>query len=193
MSALRPIDRWLLDEVLPHEGRYLAIARRLTHDSEEAADLVQEALVRLLGIDGWPAIVNPPAYVVRMIHNIAIERVRRAKIVEFQQLSEIDAAEIRDDAPDAFRVAAGRDRLSRLNRAVELLPERCKTVFIRRRIRDQSPGEIASDLGISLSTFEKRLARALYLLAHALDPRDTAPDEGDADRNGEPGNRRSQC
>lgn len=175
MAVTRPQDRWLIDEVLPHQARYLATARRLTRGSDEAADLVQEALVRLVALDGWAAIGDPRAYVVRSIHNIAMERMRRAKVVAFQQLSEVDTLDLSDDAPDAFRVVAGRDQMTRLGRALEALPERCRTVFVRRRFRDQSPGEIADDLGISLSTLEKRLARALYLLTRALDPGDAGP------------------
>jgi RNA polymerase sigma factor (sigma-70 family) len=179
MVATRPQDRWLIDEVLPHERRYLAAARRFTRGSEEAADLVQEALVRLVALDGWAAIADPRAYVLRSIHNIALERIRRAKVVDFQQLTEMDTLDLSDDAPDAFRVVAGRDQMARLGKAIELLPERCRTVFVRRRFRDQPPGEIARDLGISLSTLEKRLARALYLLTRALEPGDSGPPDLD--------------
>jgi RNA polymerase sigma factor (sigma-70 family) len=181
MTGLRPRDRWLIDHVLPHEQRYLAVARRITRGSEQAADLVQEALVRLMTIDGWAAISDPRAYVIRSIHNIAMEQVRRAKIVEFQQLAEIDTVDLSDDAPDAFRVAAGHDQVARLHKALALLPERCRTVFVRRRFRDQSPREIADDLGISLSTFEKRLARAMYLLARAVEPGDKPLDDVDGE------------
>ncbi len=185
MSVTRPRDRWLIDEVLPHEGRYLAVARRLSGGSEEAADLVQEALVRVMAIDGWAAITDPRAYVIRSIHNIALERMRRAKVVAFQQLSELDTIELHDDAPDAFRVLAGRDQVARLRKAIELLPERCRTVFVRRRFRDERPGDIASDLGISLSTFEKRLGRALYLLARAVEPGDKPQAEPSPEQDGQ--------
>jgi RNA polymerase sigma factor (sigma-70 family) len=183
MPTPRPLDRWLIDEVLPHEARFLATARRLTRSQEEAADLVQDALVRLMAVDGWAAIANPRAYVTRQIHNIAIERMRRARIVEFQQLAEIDTIDLHDDSPDPFRVLAGRDQVERLASALDGLPERCRTVFVRRRVREQAPGEIARDLGISVSTFEKRLARALYLLTRALDPGDAGPDDIDTDQD----------
>lgn len=183
MPTPRPIDRWLIDEVLPHEARYLAAARRLTRNPEEAIDLVQDALVKLMAVDGWAAIANPRAYVTRLIHNLAIERMRRARIVEFQQLAEIDTIDLCDDAPDAFRVAAGRDEVERLANALDALPERCRTVFVRRRLHEQAPRDIARDLSISVSTFEKRLARALYLLTRALGPADAALDEPDRERD----------
>jgi RNA polymerase sigma factor (sigma-70 family) len=185
MPATRALDRWFIDEVLPHEARYLAVACRLTQDADMAADLVQEALVKVLALDGWSAIANPRAYVIRSIHNLAVEQIRRARIVRFQQLSELDTLDLRDDAPDAYRVAAGRDQVVRLSAALDGLPERCRTVFVRRRFREQPAGEIASDLGISLSTFEKRLARALHLLTRALEPGDKPLDEHAADQDSE--------
>jgi RNA polymerase sigma-70 factor (ECF subfamily) len=184
MPVTRPIDRWLIDEVLPHEARYRAVARRLMRNDDEAADLVQEALVRLLAVDGWAAISNPRAYVVRSIHNIAVERMRRAKVVMFEQIAQADTIDLCDESPDAFRVAAGRHEMDQLRKAVDALPERCRIVFVRRRFREQSPTEIASELGISLSTFEKRLARALYLLVRALNPVEKEPDCGAADQDG---------
>jgi RNA polymerase sigma factor (sigma-70 family) len=183
MPATRPLDRWLIDEVLPHEARYLSVARRLTHDQDEAADLVQEALVKLMALHGWAAISSPRAYVIRSIQNIAIERMRRAKIVGFQQLSEFDTIDLKDDAPDPFHVAAGREQMARLSAALAALPERCRTVFIRRRFHEQLPGEIAADLGISRSTLEKRLARAIYLLTQAMQPGDKRLDETQVERD----------
>lgn len=168
MSSLRPIDRWFIDEVLPFEKRYLGAALRLARDAEEARDIVQEAYVKLFGIDGWSAIQSPPGYVLRMIRNIAIERMRRAQIVRFQQLAEIDSHDIPDDAPDPFREASGRHEVRRLKAALESLPERYRTVVIRRRLGEESPRQIAQATGQSLSTLEKRLARGMQLLTAAL-------------------------
>ncbi|HZF46059.1 MAG TPA: sigma-70 family RNA polymerase sigma factor [Sphingomonadaceae bacterium] len=169
MSALRPIDRWFIDEVLPHEPAFLDAARRLERDPEAASDLVQEAFLRLFGMDGWASIANPRHYVMRMLRNISIERLRRAKIVEFQRISDIDDFDVEDETPDQFRILAGQEMVGRVNAALNAMPERCRTVFIRRRFDEQPPREIASELGISLSTMEKRLARAVTLLARALD------------------------
>ncbi len=169
MSALRPIDRWFIDEVLPHETAFLDAARRLERDPEAANDLVQEAFLRLFAMEGWASIGNPRHYVLRMLRNIAIERLRRARIVEFQRISEIDDFDVEDDAPDQFRILSGREMVARVNAALNAMPERCRTVFIRRRFDEQAPREIASELGISLSTMEKRLARAVVLLGRALD------------------------
>lgn len=170
MNPIRPIDTWFIEEVLPHEPQYLAVARRLTGGGDEAADLVQDAFAKLLSVDGWSAITNPRSYVIRILYNLAIERMRRAQVVEFRPLPDAGALESIDDAPDSFRIVAAQDQLRRTQAAVAALPERCRVVLIRRRFHNESPRDIARDLGISLSTFEKRLARAIELLTLALAP-----------------------
>lgn len=170
MSVIRPIDRWFIDEVLPHEARYRAAARRLEADADAAEDLLQDAYARLLGTAGWQGIANPRRYVLRMLRNMAIERMRRAKIIAFHRIADLEDFDAEDDAPDAFRIAAGKQLAARLKEALQAMPERCRTVLLRRRFDQQPPREIARELGISLSTMEKRLARAIVLLTQALEP-----------------------
>ncbi|MBZ6384056.1 RNA polymerase sigma-70 factor (ECF subfamily) [Sphingomonas sp. BE270] len=179
MPIIRPIDRWFVDEVMPHEASYLAFARRLTGSREDASDLVQEAYLRLFAADGWAGIVNPQAYVHRSIRHIVIDRLRRAKIVDFRQFVEADHVQLHDDVPDQFRVAAGKEALKRFSEVLSRLPDRCREVFVRRRVQEQSPAEIAEDLGVSVSTLEKRLARAIYLLTQeGVGSPSNDPDDG---------------
>jgi RNA polymerase sigma-70 factor (ECF subfamily) len=169
---VRPIDRWFVDEVLPHERAYLAYARRTVRNDEEAGDIVQDVYAKLFTLDGWSAIANPPGYVMRMIHNQAIERIRQARVVTMQPLPELSLHEVADDTPDSFRTVAARMQMAHVQKAIATLPERCRIALVRRRFAEETPREIASDLGISVSTFEKRLARAVELLTHALTPQD---------------------
>lgn len=183
---VRPIDRWFVDEVLPSERAYLDYARRTVRNDEEAGDIVQDVYARLFTLDGWSAIANPPGYVMRMIHNQAIERIRQARVVTMQPLPAPVLFEIADDTPDAFRVVAGRTQMARVQQAIAALPERCRIALVRRRFAEETPREIASDLGISVSTFEKRLARAVELLTHALTPQERAEGQAAEARSAEP-------
>jgi RNA polymerase sigma factor (sigma-70 family) len=182
MPKLRPIDRWFIDEVLPHEKRYVAAARTLTDSEDEARDLVQEVYVKLFSLDGWATIESPPGYVMRMLRNLAIEHLRRTKIVSFRRLTEADAQNIWDESPGPFRVTAAREQLSKVMEALEKLPERCRAVILRRRFEDETPTEIARATGESISTLEKRLARGMQLLTHALAFQGTALRVGDSNR-----------
>lgn len=173
---IRPIDRWFLDEVLPHERAYVDFARR-TLRTEDASDLVQEVYEKLLTLDGWAAIANPPGYVMRMIHNLAIDRIRQARVVALQPMPSPTELEIADDMPDSFRIVAAKAQMARVHHAISDLPERCRIALIRRRFGEETPREIARDLGISISTFEKRLARAVELLTIRLTPHSTCSEE----------------
>jgi RNA polymerase sigma-70 factor (ECF subfamily) len=175
VPVVRPIDRWFIDEVLPFEGRLLAAAHRMSGDADEARDLVQDVFTKMLATEGWSAIANPQGYMLRVMRNMVIERLRRAKIVDFRQFVDTDHLDVVDEAPDQHRIAEDREAMEDFKRALGQLPERCRTVFLRRRIDDQSPREIAEDLGVSLSTLEKRLARAIALLTRALEPQRREP------------------
>lgn len=189
MSDLRDVDDWFIAEVLPHEARYLAVARRLAPrdaaTANDAADLVHDAYARLFASDGWRCIDDPRAYVLRMVHNLAIERLRRARIVRMEALTDLVALRQASDAPDSFDIASGRERLRMALDALSALPPKCRQVMELRRLHDVPPREIARRLGLSLSTVEKRLARAMVLItramAHAPPPAARGPAEPRSD------------
>jgi RNA polymerase sigma-70 factor (ECF subfamily) len=182
VSHLRPIDSWFIDEILPLEPMLLASARKMVDDADAARDLVQDAFTRVLGSEGWARIDAPQAYMLRLMKNLAIDKLRRARIARFDQLSQVEGVEVADETPDAFRIVSGREQMARLNAALKGLPERCRQVFILRRIEERSPREVARRLDVSPSTLEKRLARAHFLIAQAVA---TAPAEPAIGRGGE--------
>jgi RNA polymerase sigma factor (sigma-70 family) len=174
VSHLRPIDSWFIDEILPLEPMLLAAARKMVDDADAARDLVQDAFTRVLSSEAWMRIDAPQAYMLRLMKNLAIDTLRRARIARFDQLSQVENVDVADETPDAFRVVAAREQLARLNAALKGLPDRCRQVFVLRRIEERSPHEVARRLGVSPSTLEKRLARAHFLIAQAVA---TAPAE----------------
>lgn len=174
---VRPIDRWFVDEVLPHERAYIAYARLTVRNDDEAGDIVQEVYAKLFTLDGWTAIANPPGYVMRMIYCHSIDRIRQARVVAMQPMPSPTMGDVADDMPDSFRIVAARSQMARVHQAIAKLPERCRIALIRRRFGEESPRAIADDLGISISTFEKRLARAVELLTYALTPHEQAMDD----------------
>lgn len=172
MTPLRPIDRWFIDEILPHEALFLRAARRVTASRSEAEDLVQEAYCRLFEGNGWALSLDPRAYTIQTIRNLAMSQMRRARIVEFSQLIETENLAVPDENPDAFRIAAGREAVARASEALEAMPERCRTAVVQCRVQGETPTSVAATMGLSLSTLEKRLTRGLKLLAAALYPAD---------------------
>lgn len=196
LLGLREVDLWFIDRVLPHEQRYLALARRFSANGEEAADLVQDVYARLMASEGWRFVEEPRAYVLTMIRNLGVQRVRRARVVSMERLAEVEGArEVSSDTPDPFDEASGRQRLRLALSALRDLPPRCREVVELRRLHDLSSREIARRLGLSLSTVEKRLARGMTLMAQAMSRAEApqAQDSEAAQAPAAPGRRRPRA
>jgi RNA polymerase sigma factor (sigma-70 family) len=170
MPAVRPVDRWFIDEILPHESALLQAALRIERNADAAHDLVRDVYARLYALDDWGAIERPRHYALTMVRNLALERLRRSKLVSVEQLPDTDVFDVADDSPSQFRILAARDMMARVSSAMDDMPERCRSALILRRFENRSAKEAAKALGISISTLEKRLARAIFLLSCVVGP-----------------------
>ncbi|MDX5985213.1 RNA polymerase sigma factor [Sphingomonas echinoides] len=166
MGWLRDIDRWFMAEVLPHAAAYRAKAVHFC-GRDEADDLVQEAYARVLKTPDFRAIVSARGFVLTIVHNLALERLRRANVVRIELLASLDMLDVADPAPDAFAVAAGRSDLQRLLQLIDSLPPQCARVLHMRKIQGMPPIAIAEALSISVSTVEKHIAKGLALVTKA--------------------------
>lgn len=174
MKWLRQFDHWFVDQVLPYEPQYLKLARRLTGDYDEAADLVHDAYARMFAHEGARQAANPRAYVLQIIRNLGIQKIRRARIVSFESVAAVEDLQQADLSVDALGQLSDRDELRRLIVAVQKLPPQARRVVIMRRFDEMSPKDVAARLGISVSTMEKHLAKGLSLLAEMLDAAEMA-------------------
>jgi RNA polymerase sigma-70 factor (ECF subfamily) len=68
------------------------------------------------------------------------------------------------------RVVLGREGVVRMVTALQELPERTRQVFMLREFEEMRPPVIAARLGVSLSTVEKEMAKAMaHLLVRVKD------------------------
>lgn len=154
--------------ILPHEADVRAWLRRTGSFPSDIDDIVQETYCRLAGLDSVAHIVSGRAYFFRTARNIAIERIRRARIVRIDCVTEIDALNVVDDEPSPERVVAGRRELVRVQTLIEGLPERCRQIFTLRRIHGLSQREVATRLGVTENVVEAQAMRGLRLILRAL-------------------------
>lgn len=166
LSWLRDIDRWFLAEVLPHAAAYRAKAAYFC-GRDDADDLVQEAYARVLKTPDYRAIIAPRGFVLTIVHNLALERLRRANVVRIDLLASLDMLNMADPAPDAFAVAAARSEMQHLLDLIDALPAQCSRVMHMRKIQGIPPAAIAAALSISVSTVEKHIAKGLALITKA--------------------------
>lgn len=155
---------WLSRHVLPHEPALRNWLRRRRVDGLEVDDVVQETYARLIALESVSAIGNVRNYLFQTAWSVLMTHVRRARIVSFQTLSDLDqvGAQAPECSPEAH--AIGRDELHRLAAAIAGLPGKIREVFILRRVNGLPQREVALRVGLSESTVEKHMSRGIYLL-----------------------------
>jgi len=168
-SWLRDVDRWFRDHIAPHEGLFLKVAKHLVGNRENARDLVHDAYAAVLSDDQWRSVRDPKAFMRRTVTNLALNLIRRNKVVPMDQYADIEQFGFLDLAPDAFQSVSDRERLRAVMAAIDKLPRQCRQVFVMRRIDDIPPKEIAARLGIALATVEGHLARGISELHRHLE------------------------
>lgn len=145
--------------VARYQDRIYRFLVRLTRSQDDALDLTQDTFLRAYqNIGRWRPEALFRTWLFRIARNIAFDRLRRDKRVEFIELE--DDAELPDTAaePDAVLETAQRYRL--LESALERLPPDHREILLLREIEEMSYDEIALVLELNPGTVKSRLARA---------------------------------
>ena len=161
---------WFKTKILPHEGEVCGRLRRLCPAGFDVENLAAESLARAYGAPDFERITSGRAYLFTTARNLLMDALRRETIVSLDLVADLDLMSAGDSLDASL---AARDELRRLNAVVAALPVQCRRVFVLRRVLDYAPSEIAARMGLSVSTVEKHLAKAMKLVAMALaEPQD---------------------
>lgn len=136
---------------------------------ETAADLVQDAYVRLLRLGDRHAIGQPRALLHRIAANLAIDHLRKEKHLVHAADSLDAAMAVPCQTPSPERALLGKQRFRIVLHAIERLPSRTREAFLLCRVYGYSYQEIATRMNISESAVEKLLMRALDRSCEALE------------------------
>lgn len=177
MASLASSARISPGEVLPAEleRRLRALARSIVHDKEEAEDIVQETIVRVLGnIGQFAHRASYSTWVTRIMMHEAFARLRRRKrllqVNEFEALprsvSTYGPLFARDRNPEQQFI--DRECEALLQTAVRILPEEHRSTFVLRTLEGLDTEEVAARLNISCTCAKTRLYRARQLLRDRL-------------------------
>lgn len=169
MDAAPPhIIAWVGTQILPHEADVRAWLRRARVHEADVDDILQESYCRMAALSSIDHIASPRAYFFTVAKNIAFMRLRRARVVRIDAVEEIDRLDVISEAPSPEQFAVGRAELARLYRLILGLPERCRQVFVMRRVQNLPQKEIARRLGLAETTVENEAAKGLRLIMSAI-------------------------
>mgnify|MGYP001057820496 CR=1 FL=1 len=155
---------WLATQVLPHEPALRRWLRKHAPGNVDCDDVIQETYAILAGLGEVGHIANPRAYLFTAAQSVLLQQVRRARIVSIESVAEIERLDITQDERSPERHAIAGQELRRIGEALAALPDKCRQVFLLRKVDGLSQREIAARLGISENTVEKHIVKGLRLL-----------------------------
>lgn len=137
--------------------------RRHLDSIEDAEDLAQETLVRMMRDPQAATVGNVEAYLLTIAGNLLRDRFRRDRTRHSGLHVPLDehAEGWPTEAICGERVYQDRERLRGFLKVLDELPPRCQQVFLLQRYEGLTYSAIARQLGISVSAVEKQMMRAL--------------------------------
>lgn len=131
---------------------------------DDADDHLQTALLNYIERPEG-SVQHPEAYIVRSAVNLSHNERRREQgaPVESMDWTALDG-QAGDVTPLQDQIVAARERMARFQEGCAQLPERMRQVFVLNRVEKMPYRRIAAVLGVSESTVEKEMAKALIFL-----------------------------
>lgn len=181
------LNRWFRREVLTLEPSLTAFLRRHCSEKDEIADLRQEVYEKALRGAGRALPDRAAAYIFAIARNLLITRAKRARIVRFDFVADLEGLPVHVDWLTPERHVSASQELARAREGLDQLPPRCREVMRLRRVQGMKISEIADHLGIGIGAVEQQITRGIRLLAnHMLDREAPAADASAAIAGGKP-------
>jgi RNA polymerase sigma-70 factor (ECF subfamily) len=154
-----------------HYAFVCTVVHHYVRDRSRTEDIAQEIFAELwVKRDQLLIHTSARAYLRRMAVTRALNHIRNSKKHTWEDLdttSEFEAGLPGQEA-EIIQKMEEAELKTRLDAAIEDLPEKCRMVFLLNRQEEMSYAEVAEHLGISVKTVENQIGKALKLLRLAI-------------------------
>lgn len=163
------INATALSRLLLAERRSLLrqVSRLVGRDSAE--DVAQKLWLKIQAVRDDPPIINKHAYLRRLAHNVAVDHIKgnQRKTAVAQHVEALLWEQDHEPGPD--RIVESRETLQRVRDALANLPEPTRAILHLTRMEGLTQREAAERVGVSSTTVENHLRRAMAQLARIRD------------------------
>jgi len=162
---------------MPHADALYRSALRMTRNEDDAADLVQETMVKAYRFwEKYEAGSNAKAWLFKIMTNIFINiyrsRSRTPKTIAYEDIDENflqgQLAALKPDLANPEREFFSKVFDNDVRKAMDELPEDFRVVVVLSFLEEFSYQEIADIVGINIGTVKSRLHRGRKLLQKSL-------------------------
>lgn len=165
---------WYRERIQPHEAMLRAWLTSRYSNQIDVDDIIQEALTRLLSARDESYLKSPKAYFFAIARNLALDHIRRSKVVFNESILGCETLDLLDEAESIEETVSRNQELEILTSAIQTLPRRCRRVFTLAKVYGMTYNEIAEELGISFNTVSAHIAIGLsrcteYMQKHGKD------------------------
>ncbi|MED5606489.1 MULTISPECIES: sigma-70 family RNA polymerase sigma factor [Pseudomonas] len=166
MSAATGAKESLQQLYLDHHGWLHGWLRRRLGDRERAADIAHDTFLRLLVSGRYPARQEGRSYLVQIARNLVVDQWRRQRIEQAYLDSIAQLPE--PETPSLETRAIIVETLLRIDAMLERMPAKVRAAFLMSQFEGLSYAQIAERLGVSLSSVQKYMIRAIQACYQVL-------------------------
>lgn len=163
---------WFLTEVQPHRQALRAWLLARFPTLPDVDDLVQESFVRVLRARETSPICSTRALLYATVRNLALDAVRRQRVVGFEPITDDTDSSVLADNSDFVATISKQQEVELLTMAIQSLPARCRQILTLRTAYGFTLKQIAEKLRVSESTVEKQMAQGIRACAAFFAARD---------------------
>lgn len=163
-----------------HHHEIYAYLLRMVRDPDVAADFTQDAFIK--AYRAYATLEKPEnarAWLYQIAHRVALDEIRRRKIVRFLPWT----GESYGSAPSAEHLAMELRLSGPLDRALARIPERQRAALLLAELHDLTGLELATALGVSHVAARALLTRARGSLRQALAQEQAVEAAAEAERD----------
>jgi RNA polymerase sigma-70 factor, ECF subfamily len=136
-------------------------------DREEAEEIVQTSFLAVWEKrEGMTIRTAVKPYLYAMVRNACLNVIKHQKIKQKHVVEEIALSPVSHES--VAQAVASSELETRIQDAMERLPEQCRLVFKLSRFEELKYAEIAAQLDISVKTVENHMGKALKLMREQL-------------------------